>query len=135
MTPASLLPKNLTSKVLVSKSFKVTGRHVLPGFALSLGISLLFISLVLLLPLSGLLIEAAGMNWADYWAVVTDPRVMASYQVTLLMALGASLLNGVVGLLLAWVLVRYTFPGKRLIDALVDLPWCSYRKAQALRVD
>ena len=62
MTPASLL----------SKSFKVTGRHVLPGFALSLGISLLFISLVLLLPLSGLLVQTAGMSWADYWAVVTD---------------------------------------------------------------
>ncbi|GLR65308.1 sulfate/thiosulfate ABC transporter permease CysT [Marinospirillum insulare] len=123
MTPANQLSKSFTYKSLISKSFKVTGRQVLPGFALSLGISLLFISLVLLLPLSGLLIQTAGMSWADYWAVVTDPRVMASYQVTLLMALGASLLNGLVGLLVAWVLVRYTFPGKRLIDALVDLPF------------
>jgi len=118
MTPASLFSKSLSIK-----SFKVTGRHLLPGFALSLGISLLFISLVLLLPLSGLLVQTAGMSWADYWAVVTDSRVTASYQITLLMALGASLLNGVVGLLLAWVLVRYNFPGKRLIDALVDLPF------------
>lgn len=113
----------MTAASLIRNSLQVTGRHVLPGFALSLGISLFFISLVLLLPLSGLLIQAAGMSWTDYWAVVSDPRVVASYKVTLLMAFGASLLNGVIGLLVAWVLVRYTFPGKRLIDALVDLPF------------
>ncbi len=113
----------MTAASLIGNSLQVTGRHVLPGFALSLGISLFFISLVLLLPLSGLLIQTAGMSWTDYWAVVSDPRVVASYKVTLLMAFGASLLNGVIGLLVAWVLVRYTFPGKRLIDALVDLPF------------
>ena len=113
----------MTAASLIGNSLQVTGRHVLPGFALSLGISLLFISLVLLLPLSGLLIQTAGMSWAEYWAVVSDTRVVASYKVTLLMAFGASLLNGVVGLLVAWVLVRYSFPGKRLIDALVDLPF------------
>lgn len=113
----------MSSISLIRNSFRVTGRQVLPGFALSLGISLLFVSLVLLLPLSGLLIQSAGMGWSDYWSVISDPRVVASYRVTLQMALGASLLNGVIGLLLAWVLVRYTFPGKRLIDALVDLPF------------
>ncbi len=113
----------MTAASLIRNSLQVTGRQVLPGFALSLGISLFFISLVLLLPLSGLLIQTAGMSWTDYWAVVSDPRVVASYKVTLLMAFGASLLNGVIGLLVAWVLVRYTFPGKRLIDALVDLPF------------
>ena len=113
----------MTAASLIRNSLQVTGRQVLPGFALSLGISLFFISLVLLLPLSGLLIQAAGMSWTDYWAVVSDPGVVASYKVPLLMAFGASLLNGVIGLLVAWVLVRYTFPGKRLIDALVDLPF------------
>ncbi|SFX65648.1 sulfate/thiosulfate ABC transporter permease CysT [Marinospirillum alkaliphilum] len=113
----------MSSISLIRHSFRVTGRQVLPGFALSLGISLLFVSLVLLLPLSGLLMQSAGMGWQQYWSVISDPRVVASYRVTLLMALGASLLNGVIGLLLAWVLVRYTFPGKRLIDALVDLPF------------
>lgn len=113
----------MTAASLIRNSLQVTGRQVLPGFALSLGISLFFISLVLLLPLSGLLMQTAGMSWTDYWAVVSDPRVVASYKVTLLMAFGASLLNGVIGLLVAWVLVRYTFPGKRLIDALVDLPF------------
>jgi sulfate transport system permease protein len=113
----------MSSASLIRNPFKVTGRQVLPGFALSLGISLLFISLILLLPLTGLLVQTSGMSWADYWSVITDPRVVASYRVTLLMALGASLANGIIGLLLAWVLVRYSFPGKRLIDALVDLPF------------
>jgi len=113
----------MSSASLIRNPFRVTGRQVLPGFALSLGISLLFISLILLLPLTGLLVQTAGMSWAEYWSVITDSRVMASYRVTLLMALGASLANGFIGLLLAWVLVRYTFPGKRLVDALVDLPF------------
>ncbi|SFM76658.1 sulfate/thiosulfate ABC transporter permease CysT [Halopseudomonas yangmingensis] len=99
------------------------GKRVLPGFALSMGVSLLFVSLVLLLPISGLVVESAGMSWAQYWAVVSDERVVASYRVTLWAALIASLFNGVVGLLLAWVLVRYSFPGKRVVDALMDLPF------------
>lgn len=99
------------------------GKRVLPGFALSMGISLLFISLVLLLPITGLLIQTAGMSWQEYWAVISDPRVVASYKVTLWAASIASLFNGVVGLLLAWVLVRYEFPGKRIVDALMDLPF------------
>lgn len=99
------------------------GKRVLPGFALSMGISLLFISIVLLLPLTGLVMQTANMSLAEFWAVVTDERVMASYKVTLWAALIASLFNGVVGLLLAWVLVRYEFPGKRIMDALIDLPF------------
>lgn len=98
-------------------------KRVLPGFALSLGISLLFVSLVLLLPVTGLLVETSGMSWSQFWFVISDPRVVASYRVTLWTALAASLFNGVFGLLLAWVLVRYDFPGKRLIDAVVDLPF------------
>jgi len=98
-------------------------KRVLPGFALSLGISLLFISLVLLLPLTGLVMTTADMSWDQYWFVITDPRVVESYKVTLWTAFGASVFNGLFGLLLAWVLVRYQFPGRRIIDAMVDLPF------------
>ncbi|MFQ6372497.1 sulfate ABC transporter permease subunit CysT [Shewanella sp. YIC-542] len=97
--------------------------RVLPGFGISLGVSLLFVSLILLLPTTGLIMQTSTMSVAQYWQVISDPRVVASYQVTLLAALLASLLNGGFGLLLAWVLVRYEFPGKRLLDALVDLPF------------
>lgn len=99
------------------------GKRVLPGFALSLGVSLLFISIILLLPVTGLIVQTSGMSWAEYWAVISDERVVASYRVTLWAALIASLLNGVIGLLMAWVLVRYDFWGKRLVDALMDLPF------------
>lgn len=99
------------------------GKRVLPGFALSLGISLFFISVVLILPLTGLIAHTAGMGWEQYWAVITDERVVASYKVTLWTAGLAAVINAVVGLLLAWVLVRYEFPGKSIMDALVDLPF------------
>lgn len=98
-------------------------KRVLPGFSLSLGVSLLFISLVLLLPVTGLIVQTSGMTLAEYWAVITDERVVASYKVTLWAAAIASLVNGVVGLLMAWVLVRYEFWGKRFVDALMDLPF------------
>lgn len=98
-------------------------KRVLPGFGLSLGISLFFISLVLLLPLTGLIVETSGMTWDQFWFVITDPRVVESYKVTLWTAAAASLFNGAFGLLLAWVLVRYEFIGKRVIDAVVDLPF------------
>nr|WP_252977839.1 sulfate ABC transporter permease subunit CysT [Shewanella sp. MM_2022_3] len=95
----------------------------MPGFSISLGVSLLFVSLILLLPTTGLIMQTSQMSWAEYWGVITDPRVLASYKVTILSALAASLFNCLFGLLLAWVLVRYEFPGKRLLDALVDLPF------------
>jgi len=98
-------------------------KRVLPGVSLSLVISLLFLSLVLLLPVTGLIVQTSGMSLAEYWAVITDERVMASYKVTLWAAAIASVINGVVGLLMAWVLVRYDFWGKRLVDALMDLPF------------
>lgn len=96
---------------------------ILPGFTLSLGVSLLYISLIILLPLSGLAFNMAGMGWAHYWQVITDTRVLASFKVTVLAALGASIFNGVFGLLLAWVLARYQFWGRSILDALVDLPF------------
>ncbi|EJL6617215.1 sulfate/thiosulfate ABC transporter permease CysT [Vibrio cholerae] len=98
-------------------------QRVLPGFALSLGVSLLFVSLILLLPATGLIMQTSNMTFSEYWQVIADPRVVASYKVTVGSALIASLFNGLFGLLLAWVLVRYTFPGKRILDALVDLPF------------
>ncbi|PCD00026.1 sulfate/thiosulfate ABC transporter permease CysT [Halopseudomonas pelagia] len=108
---------------LSSASRNKPGKRVLPGFALSLGVSLLFISLILILPITGLIVQTSGMSVAEYWAVISDERVVASYKVTLWAAAIASLFNGVVGLLLAWVLVRYEFWGKRIVDALMDLPF------------
>ncbi|TCS39026.1 sulfate/thiosulfate ABC transporter permease CysT [Reinekea marinisedimentorum] len=98
-------------------------KRVLPGFGISLGVSLFFVSLVLLLPVTGLVMQTKGLTWSQYWFVISDPRLVASYKITLYSALVASLFNAVFGLLLAWVLVRYSFPGKRILDALVDLPF------------
>ncbi|MCE8013551.1 sulfate ABC transporter permease subunit CysT [Halomonas daqingensis] len=100
-----------------------TPKRVLPGFGLSLGISLTFVSLMLLLPMTGLFGQLAGLSLAEYWAIVTNERVVASYVVTIGAAAVAAVVNAAFGLLLAWVLVRYTFPGKRLLDALMDLPF------------
>lgn len=96
---------------------------VLPGFGLGLGITLFYLSLVVLIPLSALLIKTATMSWDDFWQTVSQPRVIAAYQLSFGAALIAAALNLVFGLLVAWVLVRYPFPGRRFIDALVDLPF------------
>ena len=98
-------------------------KRVLPGLSLSLGTSLLFISLIMLLPMTGLIMQSVDMGWDEYWYVITNERVVASYKVTLWAAFFASIFNGLFGLLLAWVLVRYDFPGRRILDALVDLPF------------
>ncbi|MBE0485643.1 sulfate/thiosulfate ABC transporter permease CysT [Marinobacter sp.] len=111
------------TSVAIGRRFSVRSKRVLPGFGLSLGISLFFVSLVLLLPLTGLVVETSGMTWDQFWFTITDPRVVESYKVTLWTALAASLFNGCFGLLLAWILVRYDFPGKRILDAFVDLPF------------
>ncbi|MDU3718635.1 MAG: sulfate ABC transporter permease subunit CysT [Klebsiella michiganensis] len=99
--------------------FAVSTKRVLPGFTLSLGTSLLFVCLILLLPLSALVMQLAQMSWAQYWDVVTNPQVVAAYKVTLLSAFVASIFNGVFGLLMAWILTRYRFPGRTLLDALM----------------
>ena len=97
--------------------------RVLPGFGLSLGLSLFFVALVLLLPLTGLVMNVAQLSFADYWAVITDAQALAAFRVTLWAAAWASLVNALSGLLLAWVLVRYRFFGRGLVDALIDLPF------------
>jgi len=97
--------------------------QVLPGFGLSLGMSLLFVALILLLPLSGLALNLAQLSLADYWAIISDGQTLAALRVTAWAAAWASLFNALFGLLLAWVLTRYRFPGRGLVDALVDLPF------------
>lgn len=97
--------------------------RVLPGFGLSLGFALVYLSLLVLIPLAGLVAHGAQMSLADFWATATTPRTLAAYRVTFGCALLAALVNAFFGLIVAWVLVRYDFPGKRFIDALVDLPF------------
>ncbi|MCP1117861.1 sulfate ABC transporter permease subunit CysT [Robbsia andropogonis] len=98
-------------------------RRVLPGFGLTLGFSLFYLCLMVFVPLSALFFKTAGLGWDDFVTAVAAPRVLATYRVTFGCALIAALINLVFGLLIAWVLVRYRFPGKRIIDALVDLPF------------
>ncbi len=96
---------------------------VLPGFGLTMGYSLLYLSLIVLIPLAATFVKTSSMSWADFWGTVTTARVLASYKLTFGTSLLAALVNLFFGLLLAWVLVRYQFFGKRLVDALVDLPF------------
>jgi sulfate transport system permease protein len=96
---------------------------VLPGFGLTLGSTILFVSLVLLLPLAALALKAASLSWAEAWSYIADPRSIAAYRVTLTAALMATALNGLLGLATAWILVRYEFPGRRFLDAAVDIPF------------
>ncbi|HET6578810.1 MAG TPA: sulfate ABC transporter permease subunit CysT [Gemmatimonadales bacterium] len=98
-------------------------RRVLPGFGLSLGITGTYLSLLVLLPLATVFTRSAELTWAGFWAIVTNPRVVASYRVTFGASFLAAVVNTVFGLLVAWVLVRYRFPGRRLVDAMVDLPF------------
>lgn len=97
--------------------------RVLPGFGLSLGYTLVYLSLIVLIPLAAVFIKTASMDWVDFWKTVTDPQVVASYRVSFFTSLFAAGLNVVFGLLLAWSLVRYRFWGKRVVDALIDLPF------------
>ena len=99
-------------------------RHsVLPGFDLALGFTLLYLSFIVLIPLSAAFLKTFTMTWPAFWDAVATPRVVASYRLTFGASFAAALLNAVFGLVIAWVLVRYEFPFKRVIDALVDLPF------------
>jgi sulfate transport system permease protein len=100
-----------------------TPKRVLPGFKLTLGYTLFYLCLIVLIPLSALVLKTFTLTWDQFWAAVASPRVVASYQLTFGASLVAALVNVVFGLLLAWVLVRYPFPGKKVVDALVDLPF------------
>jgi sulfate/thiosulfate transport system permease protein len=99
-------------------------RHsVLPGFDLALGFTLLYLGLVVLIPLGAAFLKTFTMTWPAFWDAVSAPRVLASYRLTFGASFVAALLNAVFGLVVAWVLVRYEFPAKRVVDALVDLPF------------
>ncbi|RRJ97709.1 sulfate ABC transporter permease subunit CysT [Opitutaceae bacterium TAV4] len=98
-------------------------RHIIPGFGLTLGSTLLFVSLAILLPLGALFLKAASLSWTDYWTHITDARALATYRITLTSALLATVINVTLGVLIAWILVRYDFPGRRLLDAAIDLPF------------
>lgn len=98
-------------------------KNVLPGFNLTLGYTLLYLSLIVLIPLSAAFIKTTELSFQEFWSVVTAPRVLASYKLTFGASLIGALINAVFGLLTAWVLVRYQFPGKKIVDALVDLPF------------
>ncbi|WP_138513271.1 sulfate ABC transporter permease subunit CysT [Rhodoferax bucti] len=98
-------------------------KRVLPGFNLTLGFTLFYLSVIVLIPLSALLFKTFNLTWEQFVAAVTSPRVLASYRLTFGASFLAALVNSVFGLLVAWVLVRYQFPGKKIVDALVDLPF------------
>ncbi|AXQ22999.1 sulfate ABC transporter permease subunit CysT [Acinetobacter wuhouensis] len=97
--------------------------RVLPGFGLSLGFTLAYLSLIVLIPLSAVFIKSLGVGWDGLWEILSSERIIKSLQLSFSTALVAALINVVFGLLLAWCLVRYSFPGKRIVDALVDLPF------------
>jgi sulfate transport system permease protein len=102
---------------------KKRGTRVLPGFGLSMGVTLTYMGLVILIPLATILLRSATLSWSELWEALSAPRTLAAYRLSLTVALVAALVNAVFGLLVAWVLERYTFPGRRIVDGLIDLPF------------
>jgi sulfate/thiosulfate transport system permease protein len=106
-----------------AQTFRWRRRSVLPGFGLSLGYTVAYLSLIVLIPLAGLAISSASLGWNEFWRIATDPRVLAALKLSFGAGLLAAVVNTVFGVLVAWVLVRYRFPGRRWLDAAVDLPF------------
>jgi len=104
-------------------AFNFKQRSILPGFGLSLGFTVLYLSLIVLIPLSATFLKASSLTWPQFWHGVTSPRALASYRLSFGASAIAATINLFFGLIVAWVLVRYSFPGKRLFDSLVDLPF------------
>jgi sulfate transport system permease protein len=98
-------------------------QRVIPGFGITFGLTVTYLSLVVLIPLSTLFIKTFELTWEQFWTTVTSPRVLAAFKVSLGCAAAAALINAVMGLLVSWVLVRYKFPGRKIVDAMVDLPF------------
>ena len=96
---------------------------VLPGFGPSLGYTLVYLSLIVLIPIAAVILKTLEMDWASFWSTVSSPRIVATYKLSFGAALLAAAINSVFGLVLAWALVRYSFPGKKIVDALIDLPF------------
>ena len=105
------------------KPFRFKQHSVLPGFGLALGFTVFYLSLIVLIPLSATVLKTTALTWASFWHTVTAPRALASYRLSFGASAISALINAVFGLLVAWVLVRYRFPGRRVVDALVDLPF------------
>ncbi len=101
--------------------FRVAG--VMPGFGLTFGFAICYLSLVILIPLSGLVWRSSDLGWQDFWALASDPRTIAALRISFGSAILAAFINSVFGLVVAWILVRYRFPGRRIVDAVVDLPF------------
>lgn len=108
---------------MTTASAPIRAKRVLPGFTLSLGTTLLYMTVIILIPVLALILKGAEIGPARFWAIVSSPRAVAAFQVTLIAAAIATAFNAVYGLLMAWVLVRYEFPGKRILDALMDVPF------------
>lgn len=98
-------------------------RSILPGFGLSLGFTVVYLSLLVLIPLSTLVLKSASLTWQQFWAEITSPRVLAAYRLSFIASGAAAFINAIFGLVVAWVLTRYRFPGRAVIDGLVDLPF------------
>jgi len=97
--------------------------NALPGFGLTMGFTIVYLSVIVLIPIGGLIFKALGMSWAELWRLATTERAMAAYRLTFGASFIAALMNAIFGTILAWVLVRYHFPGRRFVDALVDIPF------------
>lgn len=104
-------------------AFKLKSRSVLPGFGLTLGLTLTYLSLVVLIPLAALFVKTATIPWDRLWQMVSEPRVVASYKLTFGASLVAAAVSALLGFIIAWTLVRYRFPGRRMIDAIIDMPF------------
>jgi sulfate transport system permease protein len=111
------------SALAASSALKPARASVIPGFGLTLGFTLTWLALIVLIPLAGLFLKSAAGGWAEFWSTVTDDRVIAALRLSFSISIAAAALNAVCGLAVAWVLVRYEFPGKRLADAMVDIPF------------
>ena len=124
MTTLAIIPNNAEKNVaLVNKVTANKARNVLPGFNLSLGYTLFYLSLIVLIPLSAAFFKTFTLTWPEFWQAVASPRVVASYKLTFGASFIAAFINAFLGLATAWVLTRYTFPGKKFIDAFIDLPF------------
>jgi sulfate transport system permease protein len=97
--------------------------NALPGFSLTMGVTAFFLTIMVLIPFAGLVIRACGLHWHDFWKLATNARAMAAYKLTFGASFFAAIANVIFGTLLAWVLVRYEFPGRRIVDAMVDFPF------------
>lgn len=109
--------------MVTNNSVAFKKKRVLPGFGLTMGYTSLYLSLLVLIPISMIFFYTAKMGWSDFWTTVSDPRVVASYKLSFGASFTAALINVLFGVLLAWVLVRYHFPGKKILDGLIDLPF------------